>query len=69
MTIASEMNDVGVPSIFNLVYRRHQYRKLTDLSNLIDVTLSAYDKKYRKHSFIFEAGIDHYTSASSDILV
>ena len=40
--------------------------KLTDLSNSIDVTLSAYDKKYRKHSFILEAGIDHYTSASSD---
>ena len=40
--------------------------KLTDLSNSIDLTISGYDKKYRKHSFLFEAGIDHYTSASSD---
>jgi hypothetical protein len=40
--------------------------KLTDLSNTIDLTLSGYDKRYRKHSFIFEAGVDHYTSASSD---
>jgi hypothetical protein len=40
--------------------------KLTDLSNTIDLTISGYDKRYRKHSFIFEAGVDHYTSASSD---
>jgi len=40
--------------------------KLTDLSNTIDLTISGYDKRYRKHSLIFEAGVDHYTSASSD---
>lgn len=40
--------------------------KLTDISNSIDVKFSGYDKKYRKHSFTGELGIDHYTSASSD---
>lgn len=40
--------------------------KLTDISNSIDVKLIRYDKKYRKHSFIVDIGIDHYTSASSD---
>ena len=40
--------------------------QLTDLSNVIDVKYSGYDKKYRKHSFLGELGIDHYTSASSD---
>src|SRR5438045_7675466 len=40
--------------------------KLTDLSNSIDLTLHAYDRKYRKHSLTLEAGIDYYTSASSD---
>jgi hypothetical protein len=40
--------------------------KLTDISNSIDVKFSGYDKKYRKHSFTGEIGIDHYTSASSD---
>ena len=40
--------------------------KLTDISNTIDITLSKYDKKYRKHKFTLEFGIDHYTSASSD---
>ncbi|MEO8712692.1 MAG: hypothetical protein ABI405_11240, partial [Parafilimonas sp.] len=34
--------------------------KLTDLSNSIDLTISAYDKRYRKHSFIFDLGIDYY---------
>jgi hypothetical protein len=42
--------------------------KLTDFSNSIDLTISGYDKKYRKHSLIFEAGVDHYTSASSDMI-
>ena len=42
--------------------------KLTDLSNSIDIKLSTYDKHYRKHSFIFETGIDYYTSASSDMI-
>ncbi len=40
--------------------------KLTDISNTIDLRLSTYDKKYRKHSLTLEFGIDHYTSASSD---
>ena len=40
--------------------------KLTDLSNSIDLTSHGYDRKYRKHSLILEAGIDYYTSASSD---
>ena len=40
--------------------------KLTDLSNSIDLKLYRYDKRDRKHSFIGEFGIDHYTSASSD---
>lgn len=40
--------------------------KLTDISNTIDLRLSKYDKKYRKHSLTVEFGIDHYTSASSD---
>jgi hypothetical protein len=40
--------------------------KLTDLSNSIDLKLYRYDKRDRKHSFIGELGIDHYTSASSD---
>jgi hypothetical protein len=40
--------------------------KLTDISNTIDVRLIRYDKKYRKHSFTMDIGIDHYTSASSD---
>ncbi len=40
--------------------------KLTDIANVIDVKLTRYDKKFRKHSFGAEVGIDHYTSASSD---
>ncbi len=40
--------------------------KLTDIANIIDVKLTKYDKKFRKHSFTAELGIDHYTSASSD---
>lgn len=41
-------------------------QKLTDIANTIDVKFTRYDKKLRKHSFGFEVGIDHYTSASSD---
>lgn len=40
--------------------------KLTDLANTIEVKLSKYDSKLRKHSFNFELGVDHYSSASSD---
>ncbi|MFA6059168.1 MAG: DUF3570 domain-containing protein [Taibaiella sp.] len=42
--------------------------KLTDIANIIDVTLSKYDKKFRKHTFGIEAGLDNYTSASSDMI-
>jgi hypothetical protein len=40
--------------------------KLADFSSAIDVRLTKWDGKDRKHSFDFELGIDHYTSASSD---
>jgi hypothetical protein len=40
--------------------------KLTDLSNTIDVKLTRWDKKDRKHSYDLEIGFDHYSSASSD---
>lgn len=42
--------------------------KLTDVSNTIDVTMVKYDKKLRKNKFDFSVGIDHYTSASSDMV-
>lgn len=40
--------------------------KLTDLSNTIDLKLTKWDRKDRKHNFDIEIGFDHYTSASSD---
>jgi hypothetical protein len=40
--------------------------KLSDISNSIDLKLSLYDRRGRKHSFLGEIGVDHYTSASSD---
>src|SRR3954470_17638226 len=40
--------------------------KLTDFANTIELKVSKYDHKLRKHSFAFELGIDHYSSASSD---
>ncbi|SKC97652.1 Protein of unknown function [Chitinophaga ginsengisegetis] len=40
--------------------------KLTDFANTFDVQLSKFNKKGHKHTFLFELGIDHYTSASSD---
>jgi hypothetical protein len=40
--------------------------KLTDISNSIDLKISIYDRRNRKHSFTGEFGMDHYTSASSD---
>ncbi len=40
--------------------------KLTDIANSIDLKLVGYDHKSRKHSVILEAGVDTYTSASSD---
>ena len=42
--------------------------KLMDISNFFDVKLTKYDKKYRKHTFGLEIGVDHYTSASSDMI-
>ncbi|MGZ5254060.1 MAG: DUF3570 domain-containing protein [Flavitalea sp.] len=41
-------------------------QKLTDIANVFDIKLYRYDKKYRKQSYLFELGIDHYSSASSD---
>lgn len=41
-------------------------QKLTDIATTIDVKLTKYDRKLRKHSLDAEIGIDHYTSASSD---
>ena len=40
--------------------------KLTDFSNSFSIKLTRIDKKWRKHSFEGEIGIDYYTSASSD---
>jgi len=40
--------------------------KLTDFANTIELKLSRYDSKLRKHDLSFEVGVDHYTSASSD---
>jgi len=42
--------------------------KLTDIANVIELKLTRYDKKLRKHSFGAELGFDHYTSASSDMV-
>jgi hypothetical protein len=40
--------------------------KLTDFANTLDLQLSSYTKKGNKNTYLFELGIDHYTSASSD---
>ncbi|MEP6750250.1 MAG: DUF3570 domain-containing protein [Bacteroidota bacterium] len=42
--------------------------KLTDIANVFDIKLTRYDMKLRKQSFDLEVGIDHYTSASSDMI-
>lgn len=42
--------------------------KLTDISNTIDVKLIRYSKAGNKHTLDLEAGIDHYSSASSDMI-
>jgi len=42
--------------------------KLTDLANVIDIKLTMFDRKLRKHTFGVEVGVDHYTSASSDLV-
>ncbi len=41
-------------------------QKLTDISTVIDVKFTRWDKKERKHTYDIEIGFDHYTSASSD---
>lgn len=43
-------------------------QELTDIANAIDVTLVRYGKTGKKHTFDVEVGIDHYTSASSDMV-
>ncbi|RFZ81827.1 DUF3570 domain-containing protein [Mucilaginibacter terrenus] len=40
--------------------------RLTDFANTFDIQLSNYNKRGRKNTFLFELGIDHYSSASSD---
>ncbi|MCC8423703.1 DUF3570 domain-containing protein [Mucilaginibacter sp. UR6-11] len=40
--------------------------KLTDFANTFDLQLSRYSLNGHKHTFLFELGVDHYTSASSD---
>jgi len=40
--------------------------KLSDFSNTLELKLTKYDSRWRKQTYTFEAGIDHYTSASSD---
>jgi len=42
--------------------------KLTDISNSFELKFFRYDNKFRKHNWNFELGIDHYTSASSDMI-
>ncbi|AOC96962.1 hypothetical protein BB050_03884 [Flavobacterium anhuiense] len=43
-------------------------QKLTDIANTIDVKLVKYGQTGIKHTFDIEAGIDHYSSASSDMI-
>lgn len=40
--------------------------KLTDFANTIDLQLSKFNKAGNKNTFLFELGVDHYSSASSD---
>lgn len=42
--------------------------KLTDISNTIDVRFIKYGKSGKKHTLDVEVGVDHYTSASSDMI-
>lgn len=42
--------------------------KLTDIANVFDVKLHKWDKKDRKQTWDVEVGIDHYSSASSDLV-
>ena len=40
--------------------------KLTDFANTIDLQLSKLTRNQHKNTLLFELGVDHYTSASSD---
>lgn len=40
--------------------------KLTDFANTIDLQMSSFNKIGKKNTFLFELGVDHYSSASSD---
>lgn len=40
--------------------------KLNDIANTFDVQLSKFGRLGKKNTFLFELGVDHYTSASSD---
>ena len=40
--------------------------RLTDFANTIELKVSRYDRRLRKHTLDLELGIDHYSSASSD---
>jgi len=40
--------------------------KLTDFANTIDLQISRLTRRSSKNTFLFELGVDHYTSASSD---
>jgi len=40
--------------------------KLTDFANTIDLQISRLTRGSNKNTFLFELGVDHYTSASSD---
>jgi hypothetical protein len=42
--------------------------RLTDFATTIDVVLSRYDFRQRKHTITGEVGVDVYTSASSDMI-
>src|SRR6478672_7875796 len=42
--------------------------KLNDFSNTLDLKLHRWDRKNRKHTYDFELGVDHYSSASSDMI-
>jgi hypothetical protein len=42
--------------------------RLNDFSNTLDLKLTKWDSKNRKHTFAAEFGVDVYTSASSDMI-
>lgn len=43
-------------------------QKLSDFATTFELKLNKYDRKNRKHDISFELGVDHYTSASSDMI-